>query len=361
MARTKNSFRKLPGRGRKTFGLLSTVRSRLYLEDDHLLAVSNDRFTESYKRFYFRDIQSLVFCQTNHGLVVNVILGALAALLLGLAIAGASLWNWGGVGWAILGPMVFFLVLMLVINFVRGPTCRCQLKTAVTIEELSSLNRVRTARKVFAMLRPVIEAVQGQLKAEEIPAKLQDSLLNPNVVSRSGKSRETSVPKHEPARYHQIVFGLLLADSLRNAMDIFAESIWLTLSASVLGLGLLAFAIVAVVRQHGSDIGKGLRVLMWCILGYLGLVFAFGFGFTLYLSIKHGVPADNQWEMIKLMSQVSALDTPVLLWAYSISSILSLVLGLEGLMLLRDHWKRAKLPPPPPPPLPSPPEPPPTT
>jgi hypothetical protein len=357
MARAKNSFRKLPGRGRKTFGLLSTVRSRLYLEADHLLAVSNDRFTESYKRFYFRDIHSLVFCRTKHGFVVSIILGALAALLLGLAIVGASFWNWGAIGWAILGPIISFFLLMVIINSFRGPTCLCQLKTAVTTEELPSLNRVRTARKVFALLRPIIEAVQGQLRADEIPAKLQDSLLNPNVISRRGKDPQKSEAKHEDGRYHQIVFGLLLADSLVCATDIFAQSVWLTLAGSALSLGLLAFTVVAVVRQNGSDIRKGLRSLMWCILGYLGLVFAFGFVFTIYLSIKHGVPADNQWEMAKLWSQESALDTPALLWVYSISSILSLVLGVEGLVLLRDHWRRAKLPPTPPPQFPSPAEP----
>ncbi len=55
--------------------------------------------------------------------------------------------------------------LLAAASFLRGPTCRCTLSTAVQTQDLPSLNRVRTARKVLARIRPFIEAAQRETAA----------------------------------------------------------------------------------------------------------------------------------------------------------------------------------------------------
>jgi hypothetical protein len=67
-----------------------------------------------------------------------------------------------------------FVVPLLINNFL-GPTCTCYLRTAVQIEELSSLSRVRRARKVIDRVRPFIIAAQGELPPEGIPSRGQST------------------------------------------------------------------------------------------------------------------------------------------------------------------------------------------
>jgi hypothetical protein len=46
------------------------------------------------------------------------------------------------------------------VNWLRGPTCICHLKTAVQTENLPSLNRVKNIQKILGMLKPKIEKAQ---------------------------------------------------------------------------------------------------------------------------------------------------------------------------------------------------------
>ena len=348
MASDNKPLRRLPGRGRKTFGLISTTSTRLYLEDDHLLYVANDRFTESYMRFYFRDVQALLLCRTNSAKSANLALTVVIAFFSLLGLLGDYSWNWGGAGLAVCGSITFFFLLLLVINLVKGPSCLCHLKTAVHTEELPSLNRVRAARKAFALLRPAIEAAQSQLAGPEMPAApvAQDANAATPLPTPYFSNPPFRPLKHEPGRFHEILCYVLLGDSAITALDIFYDSIWLTVVGSLVGFGALAATVMALVRQNESDIGRGLRAVAWGSLGYQGTMLIFGFGFTIYLTVKHQVQTDNQWEMIRLWSRESALDSPVLFWTFTFSTVAALALGLAGLVLLREHRRRTPTPPP---------------
>lgn len=348
MASQNQPLRRLPGRGRKAFGVVSATSTRLYLEDDHLLYVANDRFTESYMRFYFRDIQALLLCRTNSAKNVNLFLAVVIGFVSLVGLLGDYSWNWGGAGLAVCGSITFFFLILLIINLARGPSCLCHLKTAVHTEELPSLNRVRVAHKAFALLRPEIDAAQSQLAAPEAPAPplVQASSAAAQFPTPSFANQPSRLRKHEPGRFHEILCYVLLADSAFTALDIFYDSIWLTLLGSLLGFGALAATVMALVRQNESDIGRALRAVTWGSLAYQGLMLIFGFGFTIYLAVKHQVQTDNQWELVRLWSMESALDSPVLLWTLMFSTAVSLALGLAGLILLREHRRRSPTPPP---------------
>ena len=152
-------YTRLPGRGLRREGFVALTRTwcSLWLADDHLLSVDNHLFSEDYKRFYFRDIQAIVMRKTLRGAVWNIVLGALTALW--LMIMFAQNLREAPMAWLVVAAML----LALLINALRGPTCRCQLITAVHQETLPSLNRLKTANKVLDILRQRIRQAQRDL------------------------------------------------------------------------------------------------------------------------------------------------------------------------------------------------------
>src|SRR6476661_7859636 len=135
----------------------STSSSSLWLGKDHLLVVESTGYSEKYRRFYFKDIQALAICRTKNGMVRWIILGVVAFFLGLLAFAvrddAAGFWLSGG--------LAFVVTLVCVLDALPGPTASCSMRTAVHMEVLPSLDRVRRARKVLERLRPLIAGAQG--------------------------------------------------------------------------------------------------------------------------------------------------------------------------------------------------------
>lgn len=165
-------YRRLPGQGANAI-----QRVTLYLGDDHLLLVSSSGYAENYKRFYFPDIQAITVRKSVGGKVWNIVWGSLLALstLLALSLGGVAQGVWLGIA------ALFLLGLMR--NLALGPTCLCQIRTAVQVQPIASLNRFPQARKIIAQLRPLLEAVQQPLSREEMLRQLEESRRNPAFVS----------------------------------------------------------------------------------------------------------------------------------------------------------------------------------
>jgi hypothetical protein len=178
---TKREYTRLTRtRNRSFFSIAMSSRTSLWLGSDHLLCVDTSGYTETYKRFYFRDIQAVTLGHSKRRMIWNFVLGFLAfPCLAGLV---AELLSKSGVdrgailAWSV--PALVFAV-PLVINNLLGPACVCYLRTAVQVEELSSLSRWRKARQVLARVRPLIAAAQGELNPEEIPARMRELAASP--------------------------------------------------------------------------------------------------------------------------------------------------------------------------------------
>lgn len=157
-------YTRLPGKGLRREGFVALTRTwcTLWIADDHLLSVDNHLFSEDYKRFYFRDIQAIIMAKTRRGAVWNAILGTMVALWLLIMFRQNSME--GRIAWVVVAAI--FLVLLL-INVLRGTTCRCQLITAVHQETLPSLNRLTTANKVLDILRQRIRQAQRDLNVPD--------------------------------------------------------------------------------------------------------------------------------------------------------------------------------------------------
>jgi hypothetical protein len=114
------SYKRLSGRGRSWTG-----SSRLWLGPDHILAVYYQGYNETYKRFFFADVQAFVVRQTHTGKMWNGIWIMLAAVfgLFALSESGAAAMT--------LWCITAFFLFVLGINIAIGPTCICQVRTAV--------------------------------------------------------------------------------------------------------------------------------------------------------------------------------------------------------------------------------------
>ena len=144
-------YKRLPGKNAGAFTLTT-----LWDGGDHLLLVESNRVSESYRRFFYHDIQAVVVCETKKAQVTSGVLAGLA-----LAAGAPAFFVNFNLG-VTLGVTSGILLMLALVNFLRGPTCLCTVQTAVQTQRLASLNRVRVARKVLAQIQPKIEAAQAE-------------------------------------------------------------------------------------------------------------------------------------------------------------------------------------------------------
>ena len=185
----RSEYRRLPGAG---WGVLG--RSSLWLGKDHLLAAETYGFTENYRRFYFHDLHAIVIQESRGRRDWNLILGLIAGLigaLFGLILLVSGM---DRAGWILVSVLETPLLLALLSNSLRGPTCRVQIQTAVQSAELPSLRRLKNAERMIATVRPLIESAQGRVTAEMLRS------LTPSVTqppSPPAADRPINAPEQE--------------------------------------------------------------------------------------------------------------------------------------------------------------------
>lgn len=150
------------------------MRSNLWLGRDHLLCVESEGFHESYRRFYFRDIQAVTLRRTRRAFAIGLISGIPTVFLVVAAIAVTD-----PIGRWFLAGLATVCAIPFVVSLISGPTCTCELRTAVQTENVPSLGRVRRARRVLDRIRPLIAEAQGQLTPEEVSARFHERVAAP--------------------------------------------------------------------------------------------------------------------------------------------------------------------------------------
>lgn len=171
-------FRKLPGRA-TTFRLRAQGVTQLYLASTYLVQVEVIRLREAYMKFAYKDIQAIEICRTSRGSVYNAILGVLAAFPLLGVLAATTLESR-----TTLGAIGGFFAVLLLINIIRGATCRCILQTATGRHRLQSLTRIKPARRAMALITERVAAVQGALDQATAAHQMEDYLLRCAVQQR---------------------------------------------------------------------------------------------------------------------------------------------------------------------------------
>jgi hypothetical protein len=190
----EREYRRLTrARNRSSFAIAFTARTSLWLGRDHLLQIETSGYTESYKRFHFRDIQAIAFCTTRTWLYFGGLFAALAALFGAIAAGIGTV-----IGWSIFGSIAGVLALCLIVDLLAGPTAKCYLRTAVQTEPLASITRLRTARKVTGVLQPLITNAQGELKPEALAPETTAQAIPPIISEVPPPVVEPMVPPSAP-------------------------------------------------------------------------------------------------------------------------------------------------------------------
>lgn len=176
-------------RPRGGFSVAVASRTSLWLGTDHLLFVDSNGYTETYKRFYFRDIQALMVHRTQTFTIVNIVFSIPIVLFLASALATHT------TGLKIfLFCMAGFFAFIVLINLWRGQTCRSFLRTAVQTEQLPPLSRVRRVQKTFNRIRPLIVAAQGGELTPEMIASLIREQIQTSAPESEGISQNPGIP-----------------------------------------------------------------------------------------------------------------------------------------------------------------------
>lgn len=312
-------YKKLPGRGRRFLS-----HQFLYLGLDHLLVVNRSSHQENYKRFYFKDIQSIIARKTHTGKIGNAFIGIMAALTAVLAFISGS---------GALEPLLVVCGAFLVIlaaNTINGPTCQTHIKTAVQTEKLPSLIRFRMVNKMLKRIRPKIEEAQGVMDKSAIEEAWTSFAESP------AQQHQIRPAKHESGLFHKILFTLVLVDGLNAALSYTNGNIFSTIVGTILAVAIGAAVIVALVRQHGSDLLPGIQNLTWLTLGYA--VVNFFVRSLVYLAVMMDNPDifNNQIAVWRKTAEISPADNPtwggvwlVLIIAATVFSVLGLILTMR--------------------------------
>lgn len=163
-----SGFRKISRVGNLSGG------TRWYLSDGCLLAAKRTLYVVEYRRFYLRDLESIVVWPSRLWLWRMIIPGiALSAL-------GASLWVWANstAGEIFTG----FALAWVVLELMLGPTANSRVRTTGVTVELPVVKRTRRADKVLTKISAAVRASRD--------VTVQPNVSTPNL-QQTGRSFQT--------------------------------------------------------------------------------------------------------------------------------------------------------------------------
>ena len=322
-----STYQRLPG---KKKGFLIGHHT-LWQGADHLLQIYSRLGAEDYKRYYFDDIQAIITRKTGSGRIQNIVIGALSGLFCLFAV------TFGG-GWSVFHAAAAAAILfILLINVLKGPTCETVLLTAVQTEKLYSLHRLKTTEPVMNRLRSIIERRQGRIDPNIFDKQsVSSSAQRTSRPPGGAKQRSLSAQRHERARVHLFLFVLLVADGFIVAASFMLTHVALTLMASAVTMLLGICVVVALVKQHESNLKRPLRTLTWAALGYVCFSFIAGYIISMGIAFRHPEILRNQWELFKLFSNTSPWESPLIMTVHIIAISGAVVIGIPGLFMLKN-------------------------
>jgi hypothetical protein len=141
----KGDYQPIPGLGSGRASFRIATRASLYAGPDHLLVVHSNGYTEDYRRIFYRDIRYVV-AQKSHAQLIQIILS-------GVMLAGLALFYLTPMSKVLLTIFLLPFLIWLIVNLVRGATCRCSINTDVQTIELPTPRRFSKLPVLAAFLK----------------------------------------------------------------------------------------------------------------------------------------------------------------------------------------------------------------
>ena len=242
----------------------------LFRDEHCLMSVRRSGFEECVKRLHFSDIKAIVVSKSGRfGVSRRMILIALLLVAV-LSITSRVYPILSKTGWtlvAVLAVTWFYIALRA--------SCRCVVYTAVSREELHSVRRPWTARKVLAEIAPLIEGVQGTLPVPWRESVAHDQPLE-LIQARSRPDRESLATKPAARRVGRglgsaVLVASLLLDVLLTTWDLQRTQAMPNWIGSALALVEATAALWVLIQNRGMDVS--LQRLGAVVLIFLGLSF----------------------------------------------------------------------------------------
>lgn len=310
----------------------------LWQGPDHLLWVETVLFKESYKRFYYSDIQSVVLQRTGTHLIWTFVWAALALLF-----GAIAFWVPGSP--YVSGTFMAIFLAALLMNIIMGPGCSVYLQTAVQRQKIWSLKRVRTANKVMTRIKAFVEKQQGAWEKQKsmdaqkaaLNSAPADSVGVPGI-SLPGTSEKVPQGPFKPL-LHQILFGLFLVMGIFGCVQILLKNLPLGLMETLIHGAVQIMVIVALVRWYRHLKGTMIAKINWLALAFVVIQTAIGYG--LYFAVSFQNPEINyhHWAMFKKMFELQMTDHPMALAGNIIYGGGSLLLGAFGLLAVQRQFR----------------------
>jgi hypothetical protein len=117
--------------------------------------VRSTGYTESYHRYYLRDVRGFLIQKTGTSLFFTLGFSGIALLVFIIVVFKA--------GWVVALLSAALPLVGMISNLLLGPSCEVHVITGVQIQHMECFFRLRRARKVLGLLRPAIEAAQADL------------------------------------------------------------------------------------------------------------------------------------------------------------------------------------------------------
>jgi len=337
------AYRRLPARGRKAYGLFDPARYELHLGPDHVLHLRRGMFTETYKRFYFDDIQALVIGRTSGRGVMNLALGVASGIGVSIALAVSA-----AAGLDVLARVLLaacgatFPLALLAWNTALGSTCRCRLYTAVQTEDLAAMSRLRRAEATLAILRPLIEEAQGPVTPETLdadsgPSASVEASTRAAPAAALARGRPLAL-RHEHGAYHVAFFWLLLAGGAAILTDVFWQHAVKGLLGTSLWLAEVIVVVLALRRQQHSDLPRGIQSVTWAGLIVLIAGFALRTVAIMFLTFSkmEEAMASPEPNIDLLFGYDLTLEGPMFEFYTAVMLAAHTVVAVLGLLRLRE-------------------------
>ena len=326
--------------GEHQFGIARGGWVSLHLAADHLLLRNTVTLTETYRRFYFTDVEAITIRKTLRWHIWTAVWSVAVALCL-LPLLGAQRLHPGLLTWA-----AIFIVCAL-INITRGASCVTHLQTKVQTRPLP-LRRVRKALRVLKHLVPPIAAAQADIAT----ASADPTAAETPVVRQPDPAKAEGPPPlageqlpMASSPVHLALFGLLIATGMAAAVEAFRHHSWLMYLVYALLLLNICAAVGVLVLQRRRRFSHRFTAIAW--ISTIGHGVAMPAAYTVYswvyafhrVSTSRGAAADNvQGFQLKLSALRDMPGFDYVLMAYA---ALAMLLGFVGCVLMVTQPKRA--------------------
>lgn len=312
----------------------------LWLGEDHLLAVESTGYSETYTRYYFKEIQAIVSRRNAWGKALNAIFGSVVAISLSAAIGGYDNgFTAGSVTACIFGG---FFLLLLLWNLLSGPTCHCHIRTSIGIDDLPALGRTLRVKKVLDRLKPIIGRLQGEIARAEIAdlsGRVMAALPAVPPAAPVAKTAGAAPPVAEDAispyrgGFHIAAFSILVADGVVSLFQILDSPKFLDHVSTGLTAIFLILAVIALIKQTRHSLPSSVKWMIWGGIATIAAGFIIGSMFGVYLgfeNVRNGIkPKANAFDTAALAATHPGFALYLVIYA-----LLEAGTGIGGLIVM---------------------------